>query len=220
MPALLYTYSPLPAVWPGKRRASDFVRKRSPFKVIWTKTEALLARELAHLKAKDVKIAIDIRNPGYFRQDGMIRADARPVTPAVILSFTNGAGVRLQFPCDTYAYWQDNVHAIALSLEALRAVDRHQVTQGDAQYIGFKALPPGASSAGAAPEMSEDRAATILADYCDFPAHLIVQEASVARIAIRTAKSRTHPDAKGSPGAFEDVTAAAAVIARLHGQEG
>jgi hypothetical protein len=217
MPRLTYKYSPLPATWPGKRRPTSFVRKRSPFKMIWTKTEKLLERELTHLGAKDVVIAVDIRNPGFFRQDGMLKADARPASPAVILAFTNRAGVRLQFPCDTYAFWQDNVHAIALSLEALRAVDRHEVTQGDAQYVGFKALPAGGGAPGAV-EMTEGRASEILAEYSDFPPHLIVQESSVARIAIRTAKSRSHPDAKGPAGAFEDVTAAAAVIARLHGQ--
>jgi hypothetical protein len=125
--------------------------------------------------------------------------------------------VRLTFPCDTYADWQTNVYAIAKSLESLRAVDRYGVTQGDAQYVGFKALPSGG---GSAPAMTAEQAADIIAEHSELPAHVILQEPAVARVAIRTAKRSAHPDAGGEPGAFERVTDAATLIERLHGEEG
>lgn len=207
-------YVPLPAKWPGKERTA---RKKSPFKVQWSRTEKWLTDELRRVGAKDVTLAVDIRNPGFFRQDGGIRADARPVSPGVILAFTNREGFRLEFPCNTFGFWQENVHAIALALEALRLVERYEVTKGGEQYVGFRQLPPGGGSS-TAPAMTEDEAAQILAEFSDLPAHVIVQEPAVAKVAVRTAKGRSHPDSQGEPGDFEKVSTAALVIERLHGE--
>lgn len=214
---LAYQYVALPKVWPGKRGPANAPpRRKAPFKSMWTTTEQLLARELAHLGAKDVTIAVDIRNPGFFRADGMLRADARPVTPAVIVAFTDRGGVRMQFPCETYGYWADNVHAIALALESLRRVDRYGVTQGDQQYVGFRALPPGGGSPSAPARMSEDRALEVLAAYHPFPAHLVVSELSVAGEVIKMAKRKAHPDSGGTQEDFVLVGEAADVIEALH----
>lgn len=207
-----YTHAPLPAVWPGKQRAAGYVRPASPFRTQWSGTERLLLAELRHLKAKDVVIAVDVQGLGYFNTMHRLRADARPKTPAVILSFTRPDGVRLNFPCDKYRIWQDNVHAIALALESLRRVDRFEVTRGDEQYVGFAQL--GAGKPGA---MTQDDAAALLEQHSGLPAHTILAEVAVAGVAIRMAKRAAHPDAGGSDDAFVKVGEAAEIIGTLHG---
>lgn len=213
-----YRYSQLPRVWPGKQRPPGFRRDKGPFKVTtWSRVEYFLMNELSKLGAKDVTLAIDLPNPAHWNMQGAPRADARAQSPAVIVAFTRKDGVRLTFPCDTYADWQTNVYAIAKSLEALRAVDRYGVTQGDQQYVGFKALPPGGGSPGA-PVMTEEDAATILAEFSGMPAEAILSYAAVAATAVKMAKARTHPDAKGEPGDFEKVSTAQLVVERHHGE--
>jgi hypothetical protein len=211
MAALDYKYTSLPRQWPGKQRPPGFTRKRSPFKIIWTNTEKMLAKEIEHLGGKDVTIAVDIRNPGFFRADGMLRADARPMSPAVIISFTTREGVRLTFPCDTFAFWQDNVHAITLSLESLRRVDRYGVTQGDQQYVGFKAL-----AAGGPRKMTVEEAAEVVAEFCPFPANLIASEPSVAIEGVKMARRKAHPDSGGSEDAFKRVQEASEIVEGFH----
>lgn len=212
MATLDYTHAPLPKQWPGKVRPGGHRRPASPFKTQWSGTERLLAAELRHLKAKDVVIAVDVKGLGYFNQMGRLRADARPTSPHVILSFTRPDGVRLHFPCDKFAVWQDNVHAIALALESLRRVDRYEVTRGDEQYVGFAQLPAGKSGA-----MSNEDAAGLLEQHSSLPAHTILAEAAVASVAIRMAKRAAHPDAGGSDAAFVKVGEAADIISTLHG---
>lgn len=47
----------------------------------------------------------------------------------------------LKFYCDAFDQWQDNLRAIALTLEHLRTMDRYGCTSGTEQYTGFAALP-------------------------------------------------------------------------------
>ena len=82
------------------------------------------------------------------RRDGMPKASARvPLHPGVIVWFDSRAlrGGKelgsLRYACDTYDHWQDNLRAIVLTLEALRAVDRHGATLRGEQYRGFTAIP-------------------------------------------------------------------------------
>lgn len=56
------------------------------------------------------------------------------------MSFDTKKG-SLRFPCDTYISWEDNLRAIVLTLERLRAIDRYGVTQHAEQYKGWNALP-------------------------------------------------------------------------------
>lgn len=208
---LQYRLVPLPTVWPGKRNTST---KRSPFKTRWTRTLELLERELKHLDARNIEIAVDVRSERDIRADGMLRADARPRHP-VILSFTLPATStwdittqrnvidrperRLQFPCDTYGWWEDNVYAIAMALENLRAVERWGVSQ-TSQYEGFRALP-----ASTAATMSTEDAAKILASHIGGSHEPLIASVDRARDAARLASARTHPDRGGSTFAFQRV---------------
>jgi hypothetical protein len=123
--------------WPDKQ-TPRYNQRRGPFKAPYPKTLDLLETELTHLRAKDVIIQAyfsrdDIRN------DGWPKSSARPSRSGVIVQFYVGTAV-YSYPCDTFAEWQDNLRAIALSLEALRAVNRYGVTKGSEQYQGFRRL--------------------------------------------------------------------------------
>lgn len=123
------------------------------FTASWSDTLGLLERELDHLGVQGAVVIQAFVQHGDVRRDGMLRATARPSKPGVALSFTCRSGP-LTFPCDTYeswagsklAGWQANLRAIALSLEALRAVDRHGVSRTGEQYVGWRAIESGKAS--------------------------------------------------------------------------
>ncbi len=215
MAELTYTYTTLPKIWPGKKRASFFRRERGPFKVTtWRPIEVLLLRELSKLGAKNVRIAVDMPHPQSWNMQGTPRAGARAATPAVIVSFTRRDGAQLMFPCDTFNDWQTNIYAIAKSLELLRAIDRYQVMpEGRDQYTGAQLQITSGATA-----MSPDDAAALIGALSELPPHVILQEPSVAAMAIRIARRQSHPDTEGgSEEAYVRVTNAMAVLNAVHG---
>jgi hypothetical protein len=125
-------------LWPGVLTPN---RRYAPFRTQWRSTVHLLARELDMLVAKRVVIQVAIE-PRDFRLDGMPRANARQIHPGVIVSFDSKWGP-LEYATDEFTDWQDNIRAIALSMEALRKVDRYGVSKRGEQYRGWKQLPTG-----------------------------------------------------------------------------
>ncbi len=97
-----------------------------------------LEYELDALRGSDIVIQLDCER-SQLTNSGKIKAGVKPRSPAVILSFESKHGP-MSYPCETFQTWQANVHAIALSLEALRAVDRYGVTRGREQYQGWLAI--------------------------------------------------------------------------------
>lgn len=143
-----------------------------------------LERELRHLGVRtDSTVVIEA---GYqeseIRLDGLPRANARPLDPAIIVSFESKFGP-LRYGCDTFTEWVDNLRAIALALEALRAVDRYGVTKRGEQYAGWKALPASSQSA--------DEALTFLVSVTGLARSNDVQ------MLYRAAAQRLHPDKGG-----------------------
>lgn len=138
------SYRPIGPDWHGES-SSLHSRKYSPFRTTWSKTLQLLDRELTHLGASEVVFQLDMEERD-IRLDGMPRADARPRSPRVIISFESKHGW-LRYQCDAFEgnykepSWQANVRAIALGLEALRQVERYGITKRGEQYTGWKALP-------------------------------------------------------------------------------
>lgn len=136
------TFRPLEQ-WPGKPTPS-YARKRSTFRASYPDTLALLASEIEKLNGKGIVIQAYFTR-GEIRNDGWPRSSARPSQPGVIVSFHAAKGA-LSFPCDTFDAWEDNLRAIAKSLEALRQVDRYGVTRSSEQYRGFAQIEaPGAA---------------------------------------------------------------------------
>jgi hypothetical protein len=169
-------------VWPHGSTPAHARRSRHVFRAAWSDTLNLLERELRHLGARNVVIGCGLREQD-IRNDGWPRSGARVLEhPGVEVSFDSPHG-RLVYATDVCAWWEHNVRAIGLGLEALRAVDRHGITRRGEQYAGFKALTAG----GPSPE----RGATIVGLHGS----------------VRAALRATHPDHGGDPADFADVQA-------------
>jgi hypothetical protein len=132
------TFRPLPT-WPHKPTTQ---RRSSQFKTSYPRTLDLLEREVEALGGRDITMGVGLTESD-IRKDGQPRAGARAMFhPGVELSFDSRDYGRLAYATDAFDDWQDNVRAIALSLEALRAVERYGVSKGR-QYTGFALLAAG-----------------------------------------------------------------------------
>lgn len=118
----------------------------SPFKASWLATVRDLRRELEAIRAEHTIMLVDFRESD-FRADGMPRADRRALSPGVVLTMESARGA-LRFEGLKYDDWKDNVRAIALSMEALRKVDRYGITRSGEQYRGWRMLEMGSGVSG------------------------------------------------------------------------
>lgn len=168
------------------------------FKAAWSSTLDLLGRETEMLGATLVVIQVDVTD-GELRRDGMLRANAKVGFPGVRVSFDSRYGP-LTYATDAYeqryhadpAGWQANVRAIALALEALRAVDRYGVTSSGEQYVGWQAI----GATAAEPPMTAVLAQKLIDSYGGH----------------RAAKRATHPDAGGDAEQFRRVMEACRIL--------
>jgi len=183
---------------PWTRPITEQRRSASVFRASWDDTLRLLVAEVEHL---DLDGAIAVRvdaDPSEIRKDGMLRARARVGFPGVVVSFTSGTHGPLTYATDAYearSYgdlesWQANVRAIALSLQALRAVDRYGVTRSGEQYVGWRAIEATAMS----PFTNADEALRWMRAKVGAEA-----ETATPRGAFRAAARQMHPDAGGDP---------------------
>lgn len=171
-----------------------------PFSADWDRTIEDLGVELQHLRASDVVIEVATTAPD-IRRDGMLRTNARVTHPGVRISFQTRDHGPMTFTCDTYERrwgyqmpsWQANVRAVALSLKALRDVDRHGATKGR-QYVGLGELPAG-SGAVAMGGMTREQAADII--FGDPAAASVDLTSEIARGKFRLARAKAHPDRNG-----------------------
>ena len=206
---LEYRVEPLPPVWPQK---ATLYPLRAPFKTVWSKTLQLLEREIRMLGGRNVRIQVKVWSDRDIRQDGQLRADARPGNAVIVLFDTNEG--TLQFPCDTFTYWQDNVGAIARALEDLRRVDRYGVRKG-AQYTGYKQI-----AATSTPTFTAEEAARqiIEASGSGLSPGDVLKDRGFALNLFRIARHRSHPDrAGGDVQRFTLVGEAGRVLARHFG---
>lgn len=158
---------------------------RRPFSSTHAQTLRLLGDELRHLGVSDVVIQL-AADEGDFRMDGMPRAQMKVRHPGVAISFEIRDVGAVRYATNKYGHWHDNLRAIALGLEALRAVDRHGITDRREQYRGFRALPAGGNQERA------QRGRRLIAEHGS----------------IRNAQRATHPDAGGNADDFAAIQAA------------
>ena len=164
--------------------------RSSPFRAPWQKTVDLLASELKAHDARDAVMEIDV-TAGMIRRDGMPQARAVMSTPGVVLSFRASAlegDPQLRYEAAEFFGWQDNVRALALSLQALRAVSRYGAVKRGEQYVGNHQLTTGSSGDGDA-----------------YHGRMLIDQAGGSW---RRAAAAAHPDAGGEADDFRDVIAA------------
>lgn len=193
--------------WP-KKPTPSWQRRSSQFRSGYNDTLSLLEAELGKVNGKDILIQLYME-PKDIRGDGWPRAGRRPKEPGVILTFRRQQET-VSMPCDRFVDWEDNLRAIALSLQALRAVDRYGVTTSGEQYRGFVALP-------AASELVD---VDVLALHSGVARHDLEAAFSTLKQAYVLAVRKVHPDAGGSQDEFMAVRKAYESAAkRLFGVE-
>ncbi len=182
-------------------------RTNSRFKSTYTDILDKLEGELIKLNARNLVI-----EAGYelaqIRNDGWPRSSARPSHPDVRLSF-NSRGKEMAFPCSTYATIDDNLYAIALTLERLRDINRYGVTQEDQQYRGFTALPAPESA-----RFDKYKAANLLA-FLAGQGHSngnILADPEAREAAYKVVVKKVHPDMGGSRETWDRVQEAIGVL--------
>lgn len=183
-----YEIRPL-AAWTDP--TTEIRRSSNVFRASWPDTLNLLGCEAEKLGARLVVVQVDVAE-GDIRRDGMLRANAKIGHPGVTVSFDCDIGP-LRYATDAYDSWKANVRAIALGLEALRAVDRYGITRRNEQYVGFKAIAApvtGFTSADEAFRWMRDR---ILHKDCS----------CTPRDMYRQLARRMHPDTGGDPADWE-----------------
>ncbi|WVX88099.1 DnaJ-like chaperonin [Gordonia phage LitninMcQueen] len=196
------TVRPIQA-WPTELTKA---RKRSNFSASWSDTLELLSRELRAINAKNIVLQVAMQESD-FRIDGYPRAQAKAAHPGVILSLESTVGP-LSWPCDTFTTWQDNIRGIALSMEALRKVDRYGVTKRGEQYRGWRQL---GSTASAPTKFGTTEAALdFLGDLLGID---IVNTDLDIRVIYRRAQAAAHPDRhKNDRTVWDQVEAAGEVL--------
>lgn len=203
-------------------------RSSGVFRAAWDDTVAFLKDEVDKLDGSLIVVQIAADGTD-IRRDGMLRARARVDFPGVKVSFASKHGP-LTYATDAYDQWypaampgwQANVRAIALSLQALRAVDRYGVTHTGEQYRGWSQITAAAAETG----MTRDDAIRVFADAAgarpDFvrgfadlingPSWVADESRKTARMALgkmfRTAAKKAHPESGGNADAFRLVTRA------------
>lgn len=177
--------------WTGPR--TDDRRTGAQFRSAWEQTLKLLRNEAEWLGATYLVVQVDA-DPSDIRLDGMLRARARVGFPGVKVSLDSTYGP-LTYATDAYEDWRKNVHAIALSMTALRAVDRYGVSTRGEQYRGWAAIEAGPAARTVEQEAAE-RAAVFLAIVSGkgITGEAILSDVGARTRAYRQAAARYHPD--------------------------
>jgi hypothetical protein len=144
------------------------------------------------------------------RRDGTPRSDRRtPDDPGVAVYWADpDSGAQQCMAIDLYTSVAGNLAAVAATIDAMRAIERH----GGAQILkrafeGFKALPSSTVTA-----LSTDQAAEVLQRRTGRASSAITSDREVAQKAYREAASSAHPDAGGSTVDFQLVQEAKRVL--------
>jgi len=174
-----------PLCWPdGWPRTSPAARRRSHFKTSFGSARDKLLGEIRRLGGSDPIISSDIPR----RNDGLPYAEAKPKSgdPGIACYFTR-KGKQLCFACDCYLSVDSNLHAIALTIEALRGIARWGTgDMMEAAFTGFTALPERAGPANWWETLGVPINATL----------------DQAKEAYRILVKKHHPDAGGDPELF------------------
>ena len=129
-----------PLTWPdGRGRTPSHLRKHAQFQTLFAKARDNLMKEIHRLGGRDIILSSDIP----LKQDGMPFANMRPKSgdPGIAVYFMRNKK-QLCFACDCYQTPDDNLHAIALTIAALRGIARWGTgDMMEAAFRGFTALP-------------------------------------------------------------------------------
>jgi len=192
---------------PWNRPITKERRSTGVFRASWDATLRLLLDEIDHLDPTGpIVLAVDVQRTD-LRLDGMLKARAQVGFPGVVVSFTSRRLGPLSYATDAYEQryysdmpsWQANVRAIALSLGALRAVDRYGCTASGEQYAGWRAIEAAPVEASAL--ASADAALRWMREETDLGRSGLTADASPISL-YRALARRFHPDGGGDPASW------------------
>lgn len=126
-----------PLCWPLHRKRASY-REHARFKTAFAKARDNIIAEVSRMGGRGAIISTNIE----LRRDGLPYASfTQPSDPAVALYFTY-KGKQMCFACDRYRKAEDNMHAISLTISALRGIARWGTgDMMEAAFTGFIALP-------------------------------------------------------------------------------
>lgn len=140
--------SPYPLQWPeGRARTKPTDRRISRFGGRGDRVHGMspyesakhLLEEMRKLGASHVTITSELPT----RNDGLPYSDGRTKEPGIAVWFVQ-QGVERVFACDVWRSAAENMHAITLSVEAMRGLDRWGMADVvRLAFAGFAALPSG-----------------------------------------------------------------------------
>lgn len=125
-----------PLHWPaGWERSSR--PARSKFKTSFHKSTQSIVKQLSLMRATGIVISTNIP----LRQDGLPFAKfSRPFDQGVAVYFTYKKR-QMVFACDSWTNVEDNMHAISLTIEAIRGIERWGASEMlERAFTGFTAL--------------------------------------------------------------------------------
>lgn len=186
-----------PLCWPhGRPRTGRYNRQRAKFDVTFARArddvsheiELLTGRYAWMIKEANLIISTNVA----LRRDGLPLAGQRqPDDPGVAVYFTYKKRP-MCFACDRWDKIEDNMRAIAKTIEALRGVARWGTgDMMEAAFTGFTALPAPSTPAGTWREI--------------LGLHPGERDADVIRSAYMTRRGQAHPDRGGDPAQFNRI---------------
>lgn len=223
-----------PRTKPGDRRDAKFGRRERGAAEPFPSLRALSVSDaVGRVFQQLVKMGVEretivISTNIEARLDGLPRSDRAPVNgdPGVAVYWQNPDTNEAQcMAIDLYETVAGNLAAVAATIEAMRAIERHGGAQIQKRaFEGFKALP---SAGMTTPTLSTSQAAELLARWSDASlagggggAAAILVRVEAARSAYRIALKRAHPDnqeAGGSNEKFTLVQEAGRILGAHHG---
>ena len=129
-----------PLSWPDARPRSGSRRTNNNFKAVFASSRNQCLEEIRRLGGTEPIISTNIR----LRRDGLpesVEFGKLIPDPGVAVYFKR-KGKEMCFACDCWSHVQDNMRAIALTIEALRGIARWGTgDMMEAAFRGFAALP-------------------------------------------------------------------------------
>jgi hypothetical protein len=180
-----------PLYWPeGWKRTEAWRRQRSRFKTGFAVARDFLIAEIKRLGGRDIILSTNVP----LRGDGLPYASAKePADGGAAVYFTYKAKP-MCFACDRYRLVKENIHAIGLTIEALRGIERWGASDMmERAFRGFAALPENASQSWS----------TVLGFQ---PGSVVTADMVESRF--RELAMQHHPDKGGNPDKFRQLVSA------------
>lgn len=200
--------------WQGEETKA---RSSARFKVSLDATVKKLEYELERIEATDIEVAVGLEGRFSLKGNGWPFAGSTG-HPGVVLTYAHPKFGVMRIATDEFWDWTDNLRGIAMTLEALRMMDRYGTTGNGRQYEGFRAIPASTGNT-----MTAGEAAVLIkeASKVKYDAERILDVRELAEIAVRAAIFNSHPDRNpGKPDAteyFHTVERARQALSAHHG---